>query len=112
MVYLLLWTLVWRKPGEGMHHYRLCTFALVDAIPTIIIISVIIENYFKWDVWKALLVMFIINIICLRSSVASSGEAEDMERAGRAPITLALGDHERTFADGHWHSGACPVCAN
>jgi hypothetical protein len=61
------------KPGEGVHKYRLFNLALADLIPTIII-GVLIAKYFKWNVWKTLLVVFVIGIIahrlfCVRTTI-------------------------------------------
>ena len=53
------------KPGEGAHSYRFLGFAVVDTA-TVIIVSLLVAWYFKWNVWYTLVGFFISGVLIHR----------------------------------------------
>jgi hypothetical protein len=61
------------KPLEGLHSYRLFNIAIVDLLLTILL-SFLISFYFKTNIYKTMISLFLLSIIlhrffCVRTTI-------------------------------------------
>ena len=64
---------IFGEVGKGIHSIRLFDIAIIDAGMTVIV-GYLISKYFKFNLWKVLLILFVLGIIshrlfCVRTTI-------------------------------------------